>query len=77
LRQVSLLEFMGSKPRRGHCVDRMVEVAPGIGYRFYYALRGGEEVLVVALYKCDDRGEVLLRVLFHYNSSLRERGVRG
>ena len=75
MRQATLLEF-APRPRR-YYVDRAVEVAPSVRYRFYHALRGGREVLVIALYRRDDRGEALLKVLFHYDSSLRGRGVRG
>ena len=67
MRQATLLEF-APRPRR-RCVDRTVEVTPNIVYRFYHCVRPtGAEVVFIALYRRDGRGEALLRVLLHYDS---------
>ena len=74
MRQASLLEFAG--PRR-YRVDRAVEVAPGVTYRFYHVVRPtGAEAVVIALYRRDDRGESLLKLLLHYDSSSPRGGGR-
>ena len=68
MRQASLLEFLAPKRSRSY-VDRTVEVTPNIVYRFYHCVHPtGAEVVFIALYGRDGRGEALLRVLLHYDS---------